>query len=90
MQPTLEIHVYGTVQGVGFRYSTKQIADQLGIVGTVENLADGSVKILAQGDYKKLDELVAKIKDAPSPSAEVVDASIKFTKLPAFTDFKTI
>ena len=39
-----QIVVRGRVQGVGFRWATKMIADNLNICGTIENRADGSVK----------------------------------------------
>ena len=41
----VSLEVYGIVQGVGFRYTTKILADQIGIVGKVLNRSDGSVYI---------------------------------------------
>lgn len=46
------IIVYGIVQGVGFRYFTKQKADALGLFGEVKNLNDGTVQIKVSGDEK--------------------------------------
>ncbi|RYE22957.1 MAG: acylphosphatase [Sphingobacteriaceae bacterium] len=46
----LTIKVYGKVQGVSYRVTTKAVADQLGIKGIVKNVADGSVYIEAEGD----------------------------------------
>jgi acylphosphatase len=42
--------VYGKVQGVFFRHSTRLEAERLGIRGTARNLADGSVEVFACGD----------------------------------------
>lgn len=39
------IVVTGRVQGVGFRYFTKILADRLGVTGVVWNASDGSVRI---------------------------------------------
>ena len=64
----LRIHVQGRVQGVGFRYTTKMLADQLGVTGSVKNEADGSVSIEAMGDEKIIDAFVAGVKDSPSPA----------------------
>ncbi|MGL4265782.1 MAG: acylphosphatase, partial [Weissella cibaria] len=38
-----KVIVRGRVQGVGFRYFTKQLADKLGVTGVVWNASDGSV-----------------------------------------------
>ncbi|EPC99360.1 acylphosphatase, partial [Lacticaseibacillus paracasei subsp. paracasei Lpp227] len=43
-----QIVVRGRVQGVGFRWATKMIADNLDISGTIENRSDGSVFIRLQ------------------------------------------
>lgn len=46
--PASTVTYTGHVQGVGFRYSVKQIAAGFEVCGTVQNLEDGSVKLLAQ------------------------------------------
>ncbi len=43
------IKVYGSVQGVFFRYSTRKVARTIGLTGFVKNMADGSVYIEAEG-----------------------------------------
>lgn len=52
----------GRVQGVGFRATTKRIADQLGLYGFVRNLPGGSVEICAQGEKLQLETLVQKLR----------------------------
>ena len=44
-----KIKVTGRVQGVGFRYYTRQEATRLDLVGSVTNLSDGAVEIKVQG-----------------------------------------
>ena len=39
----------GRVQGVGFRYTARQIAARYGLTGFVRNLSDGTVEMFAQG-----------------------------------------
>ncbi|WP_281165080.1 acylphosphatase [Liquorilactobacillus sicerae] len=67
----VRIKVYGLVQGVGFRYCTKILADRLKIAGIVRNEADGSVYIEAQGPAIVIQEFIAKVKLSPSPSGRV-------------------
>lgn len=45
----INIKIYGDVQGVGFRYEAKIIADKLGVKGFARNGADSSVYIEAEG-----------------------------------------
>ena len=54
----LNIKVYGKVQGVFFRASTKAVADQLGVKGVVRNEKDGSVYIEAEGDEFSLNSFM--------------------------------
>lgn len=39
----------GLVQGVGFRYTTAQVAARFAVTGYVQNLSDGRVKVVAEG-----------------------------------------
>ena len=51
--------VRGRVQGVGFRWFVTRVAGKLGLDGTVRNLPDGSVEVVARGkaaDLRKLAE----------------------------------
>jgi acylphosphatase len=67
----VSIRVVGSVQGVGFRFSTKLVADQVGVYGIVRNEPDGSVYIEANGEPEKIDLFIEKIRNSPSPSGYV-------------------
>ena len=54
MKKRLTAYVAGTVQKVGYRARVMDFAKMLGLNGTVENLDDGRVKIVAEGDEDKL------------------------------------
>ena len=53
-----EIKITGQVQGVFFRQSTKEKADELNIVGWVRNEPDESVLIAAEGEEENLQKLI--------------------------------
>ncbi|MBO0453518.1 MULTISPECIES: acylphosphatase [Enterococcus] len=65
------LNVTGRVQGVGFRYTTYQIAVEIGLTGTVKNEDDGSVTIEAIGTKEQLAEFLEKIKKPQNPFAKV-------------------
>ncbi len=54
----------GRVQGVGFRYTVKTVATGFEITGTVRNLADGRVELVAEGLRPELEDFRAAILDA--------------------------
>ena len=60
------IRVTGTVQGVGFRNTSKKCADQIGVTGWVRNDYDGSVEMEVQGTSSQIQELFDMIRDASS------------------------
>jgi acylphosphatase len=62
--------VEGRVQGVGFRWWVRSRALELGLVGFAENLADGRVKVVAEGPSGRCGELLALLADGTA-SAEV-------------------
>ena len=72
----IEIIVFGRVQGVGFRYSTKNVADRLNLNGSVQNLRDGTVLIHVNGDKPTVDEFISEIKDSPTPYGRVDNIQI--------------
>ena len=63
--------VYGSVQGVGFRYSTQREALQLGVTGYARNLDDGGVEVLACGEAEQVEKLIAWLKAGGPRSARV-------------------
>jgi len=75
----LSINVDGLVQGVGFRYSTFQVAIELGVTGTVENEVDGSVSIEAEGEEKILYIFLNRVKSSPSPFGKVSKMDYTFS-----------
>ena len=83
----VELVVVGRVQGVCYRASTQEKAHTLGLLGTVENQADGSVRVVAEGEPAALDALVEWCRRGP-PFAQVDDLSMQFSDaVGCFTGF---
>ena len=59
------IQVFGKVQGVFFRASTKTKADVLGLKGWVKNLIDGSVHIEIQGEDSDVQKFLTWCESGP-------------------------
>lgn len=57
------IYFSGHVQGVGFRYSTLQVAQEFEVTGFVRNLADGRVQLEVEGKPDVIDEFVTALQD---------------------------
>jgi acylphosphatase len=51
----------GRVQGVGFRYTTKDIAKGFEVCGTVKNLADGTVELEVMGEREEVEAFINEI-----------------------------
>ena len=84
---TIKLEVYGLVQGVGFRFMTKKLADELGVKGIVMNRNDGSVYIEAQADPMTLQQFISQVKLSPSPSSRVDDVHIAEIDHAPYKDF---
>jgi len=52
------LRIHGRVQGVWFRESMRQRADQLKVTGWVRNRTDGTVEALVQGDPAAVEAMV--------------------------------
>jgi acylphosphatase len=59
----MQIFYSGQVQGIGFRYTAKAVAAGFEVVGTVCNLPDGRVKLIAEGARAELEAFRAAIRD---------------------------
>ena len=66
------VYVSGQVQGVFFRDSARERAEQLGLTGWVRNLQDGRVEAIFEGPSEKVREMVRWCEEGPS-HAEVED-----------------
>lgn len=68
--------VSGRVQGVGFRFTSQMLANEIGITGWVRNLPDETVEIEAEGPIEKVYQFIDQIKAGPSPAANIEDVAL--------------
>jgi len=64
MPARLQVLFSGRVQGIGFRYTVKQMALGYEVTGWVKNLADGRVELLAEGARDELEAFQVAIPEA--------------------------
>ena len=77
--------VTGRVQGVYFRYATRDEADMRGVKGWVRNMRDGGVEAVFEGDKEKVAELIEFCHYGP-PAAKV--SAVKVTWEEYMGEFK--
>ncbi len=53
----------GRVQGVGFRFTTLQVAKEFEVAGYVRNLVDGRVQVEVEGRVAEIDAFVSAIEE---------------------------
>jgi len=81
-----QIHAYytGRVQGIGFRFTTQDIAFDLKVTGWVKNLHDGIVEVVAEAEESTLKDFLARINQYFSPYIQDTDIAWQ----PATGEFK--
>ena len=89
MLQTISVIVKGNVQGVYYRQSTREQARIFQITGTVKNLQDGTVEIIATGTAEQLEQFTNWCRQGP-PRAFVTDLIITPLSLQSFNDFSII
>ena len=55
------VHYRGRVQGVGFRYTTRRIAEGFEVVGEVKNLPDGRVELVVEGEPAEIERFLGAV-----------------------------
>ena len=76
MKSNVHVIISGRVQGVWFRQSTKQKAEQLGLTGWVRNTSGGNVEAVFEREENLIQEMITWCKQGP-PLAKVENVQIK-------------
>ena len=87
MREEIKCIISGRVQMVMYRDFAQRKARSIGIVGTVENLDDGTVEVIAQGTPDELKQYIEKLNEG-SILSKVQDVAVEWRSgVPRFEDF---
>ena len=74
---SLKIIFHGRVQGVGFRYATKEIALGFDVIGTVKNLPNSTVELIITGDDEEVEEFLTEIIEESNLASHITEVERK-------------
>jgi acylphosphatase len=77
----------GRVQGVGFRWFTRQAARELGLTGRVRNLPDGRVEVEVAGGSEPLDAFRERLRQGPQGARVTGLEEQEISPVPAWDGF---
>ena len=84
------IRYKGHVQGVGFRYSVRQIVSGYEISGTVQNQSDGSVLLEVEGEERELQLFLTELKNEMAGFIREVEEEILLPESPKMSGFRIL
>ncbi|MEK9131632.1 MAG: acylphosphatase [Patescibacteria group bacterium] len=85
----IECVISGRVQMVMFRDFAKRTADKLGLTGFVENLSDGTVHLVAQGEREMLTRYIDQYLKSGPTFAKVASVRVEWkTPVESYPDFR--
>lgn len=67
------VYFEGRVQGVGFRYSVKQLAMGFDVTGWVKNLVDGRVELQLMGEEEEVEEFIHELVEESTMARNITD-----------------
>lgn len=86
---TLHLLIKGKVQGVFYRATAKEKAEECHVTGWVKNTATGNVETVVTGEEEKLQQFIQWCKQGP-PRAEVTEVKISPIVEIAFEEFRIV
>jgi acylphosphatase len=84
----LHLVINGRVQGVGFRWFTRQAARALNLTGRVRNLPDGRVDVRVVGDPDALAQFLDRMREGPPASRVTEIEETELTPVPSWDGFE--
>jgi acylphosphatase len=85
---SIQVFYEGNVQGVGFRYSVRQIAKGFDLTGSVRNLRDGRVELLVTGDEGEVRAFLEAIGQSELRARIKKHSEVPLAHPPAFRGFE--
>lgn len=90
MRARVHLIIEGRVQGVAYRYFTRDVAAALGLEGWVRNLYDGNVEAVFEGERDRVEKAVEQCRQGP-PFAVVTNITASWTDQPeGLRDFRIL
>lgn len=80
--------ITGMVQGVGYRFFAMRAAARHQVLGTVRNLPDGRVEVIAEGDRDAMDEFKNDLATGPTMAVVTDVEEIDLTVTGRYRDFR--
>lgn len=84
----MTVLVNGIVQGVGYRHFVRKKALELSLVGYAENLSDGRVEVIAEGEKTDLEHLLLFLRQGPR-GARVDNLDVQWSEATGLKGFQT-
>lgn len=88
MEQRLDARFEGRVQGVGFRFTCERIARSLPVSGFVQNMPDGSVRLVAEGENGDLNSFLRQIDESHLGRGIVNQQTVMRAATGEFTGFR--
>ena len=86
MATRAQVIYHGSVQGVGFRYTARALANRYSVRGCVRNLTNGTVELVAEADDAELQSYLKDLEDRMSGFIRSRDVSFQ-EPIGEFDDF---
>ena len=81
----------GRVQGVGFRWTVKELARGYDVLGTVRNLPDGTVELIVAGEGGEVVEFLRDLREDSAVAHHIMTvAEEKIATLPDLKGFTIV
>lgn len=87
--PTVHLIIKGRVQGVFYRASAKDVAEEIGVTGWIKNTEEGNVEAMVSGSETQLRKFIEWCKVGPR-KAIVTDVVVSNKEEGNFTSFEII